>query len=248
MTKAIDRFDDDSEKATFMEQMRNMRPDLFFPESWNDGQKAKAAEMVRPGKMRTSLFTSIPMVCHAEKCVFADVCPLMKQNLAPKGNPCPIEMSAVQQFMVEYMTQLGVEPDDLIEVAMVRDLVDLEIQTMRTTWLRSKEHFIQDNVVGVDAEGNPIMRKELHLAIEYDDRILRRKKSLREQLLATREARAKVGQGTQDTAQMVAKLVDQANQLHADREKALRKQLGYADDYDDYIDAEVIPPEPEDES
>lgn len=243
---AVEQFDEDGEdKKRFLEQMQQLRPDLFFPEGWTKEQKEKAADMVRPMKMRTSLFTSIPMRCYAEKCQFADICPLMQEGLAPKGLPCPIEMSAVQQFMTEYMLELGVESDNLIEVSMVRDLVDQEIQQMRKTWVLSREHFIQENVIGIDPDGKPILRKELHQAVDFEDRIMRRKKSLREQLLATREARARVGQGVQDTAQAVAKLLEQANKINDTKAKALRARLGYDEDYDEYIDAEVVEPDDE---
>lgn len=229
----------DPQKAKFFEEMESLRPDLFFPESWNSEERATAAEMVRPQKMRTAMFASIPMKCYAEKCRFADICPLMKENLAPKGKPCPIEMAAVQQYMSEYLVELDVNPDNLIEVGMVRDLVDQEIQYLRKTWVLSQEDFIQENPLGVDNKGNVVLRKELHLAVELEDRLHRRKRDLRNQLLATREARAKVGQGQLDTAQAISKVMDQIRQVETAKQKALQAKLGLAEK-DDYIDGEVI--------
>jgi len=46
------------------------------------------------------------------------------------------------------MHQLDVSPDNLVEVSMVRDLVDQEVQYIRKTKLLAKEHFIQENVIG----------------------------------------------------------------------------------------------------
>lgn len=236
---AVEPYD---EKEQFLAEMQAIRPDLFFPEAWNDDQRAKAAEMVRPAKMRTALFTSIPMKCMAERCVFAEICPLLAENLAPKGKPCPIEMAAVKQFMTEYIDELGVDPGNLIEVSMVRDLVDQEIQQMRKTWRLSTDDFIQENPVGVDSDGNVIMRKELHLAVELEDRLHKRKKDLRNQLLATREARAKAGQAQLDTAQAVSKILDDVRKIELAKQKALNAKLGYAE-YDEYIeDAEVVDP------
>lgn len=227
------------DKSKFMKEFENLRPDLFFPESWDSDKKEKAAEMLRPQKTRTSMFSSIPMNCEAEKCVFASTCPLLKESLAPRGNPCPLEMSIVAQFTQEYMDQLDVHPDNLVEVSMVRDLVDQEVQYMRKTKLLAKEHFIQENVIGVDQDGQPILKKELHLAVDLEDRLHKRRKDLRNQLLATREAKAKMGQSQIDSAQAISEIIDKVQSIEIQREKLLKQKLGIYD-IDEYIEVSDI--------
>jgi hypothetical protein len=61
-------------------------------------------------------------------------------------------MSMVSQFTAEYMEQLDVSPENLVEVSMVRDLVDQEVQYLRKTKLLAKEHFIQENIIGIDKD------------------------------------------------------------------------------------------------
>lgn len=221
-------------KSDFMKQFESLRPDLFFPESWSDDEKKRAVELVRPQKTRTSMFSSIPMNCEATKCTFADTCPLLKENLAPKGNPCPIEMSIVAQFTAEYMEQLDVQSDNLVEVSMIRDLVDQEVQYIRKTKLLAKEHFIQENIIGIDHQGQPIIKKELHLAVELEDRLHKRRKDLRNQLLATREAKAKIGQTQLDTAQAISDIIHKVQNIEIEREKLIKKKLGTYDK-NDYI-------------
>lgn len=222
-------------KTKFMKDFESLRPDLFLPESWSEEDKQKAVDMIRPQKMRTSMFSSIPMNCEGSKCIFASTCPLLKENLAPRGNPCPIEMSIVAQFTAEYMEQLDVVPENLVEVSMVRDLVDQEVQYIRKTKLLAKEHFIQENIIGVDNEGSPILKKELHLAVELEDRLHRRRKELRNQLLATREAKAKVGQTQIDTAQAISDIISKVQNFELQREKLLKQKLGTYDK-DEYIE------------
>lgn len=226
-------------KDSFMQKFESLRPDLFFPENWTDEDKEKAAGLIRPQKTRTSMFSSIPMNCEAEKCIFADTCPLLKEKLAPRGNPCPLEMAIVAQFTAEYMEQLDVHPDNLVEVSMVRDLVDQEVQYMRKTKLLAKEHFIQENVIGVDQDGQPILKKELHLAVDLEDRLHKRRKDLRNQLLATREAKAKIGQSQIDSAQAISDIIDKVQSIEIEREKLLKKKLGIYD-VDEYIEVEPI--------
>lgn len=233
----IEKFND---KDKFLKQFESLRPDLFFPEEWSDEDKSKAVELIRPQKTRTTMFSSIPMNCEAAKCIFASTCPLHKENLAPKGNPCPIEMSMVAQFTAEYMEQLEVHPENLVEVSMIRDLVDQEVQYLRKTKLLAKEHFIQENIIGIDHDGNPIMKKELHLAVELEDRLHKRRKDLRNQLLATREAKAKAGQTQIDSAQAISDILYKVQSVQIEKEKLLRKKLGTYE-VDDYIEASELP-------
>jgi len=227
-------------KNNFMKQFESLRPDLFFPDHWTDDQKEKAVDLIRPQKTRSAMFSSIPMNCEAEKCIFASTCPLMKENLAPKNKPCPIEMSMVAQFTAEYLEQLDVNPGNLVEVSMVRDLVDQEVQYLRKTKLLAKEHFIQENIIGIDRDGQPILKKELHLAVELEDKLHKRRKDLRNQLLATREAKAKVGQVQLDTAQAISDIIGRVQAVESQREKLLKKKLGTSE-LDDYIiDSEVV--------
>ena len=55
-------------------------------------------------------------------------------------------MSMVAQFTSEYLDQLDVNPNNLVEVSMVRDLVDQEVQYLRKTKILAKEHFIQEDI------------------------------------------------------------------------------------------------------
>jgi len=235
----IEKFDD---KKKFLKEFESLRPDLFFPENWSEEDKGKAVELVRPQKTRSSMFSSIPMTCEAQKCIFADTCPLLKQNLAPKGNPCPIEMSMVSQFTMEYMEQLDVHAENLVEVSMIRGLVDQEVQYLRKTKLLAKEHFVQENVIGVDENGTPILKKELHLAVELEDKLHKRRKDLRNQLLATREAKAKAGQMQMDSAQAISDILYKVQSIQIEKEKLLKQKLGTYE-LDDYIDSQEVKPE-----
>jgi len=228
------------DKNDFLKQFESLRPDLFFPETWSKEDKEKASELVRPQRTKTSMFSSIPMNCEGSKCTFASTCPLLKENLAPVNNPCPIEMSIVAEFTAEYMDELDVQPDNLVEVSMIRDLVDQEVQYIRKTKLLAKEDFIQENVIGVDQDGQPIMKKELHLAVDLEDKLHKRRKDLRNQLLATREAKAKVGQAQIDSAQAISDIIYKVKEIELQKEKLLKQKLGIYD-VDEYIEVQQLP-------
>jgi hypothetical protein len=111
---------------------------------------------------------------------------------------------------------------------------------MRKTKLLAKEHFIQENVIGIDSNtGEPIMKKELHLAVELEDKLHKRRKDLRNQLLATREAKAKIGQTQLDTAQAISDIMYKVKDIEKEREKLIRKKTGQFE-IDEYIEADVV--------
>jgi hypothetical protein len=122
---------------------------------------------------------------------------------------------------------------------MIRDLVDQEVQYLRKTKLLAKEHFIQENTIGVDEDGQPILKKELHLAVELEDKLHKRRKDLRNQLLATREAKAKAGQMQVDSAQAISDILYKVQAIEIEKEKLLRQKLGTYE-LDDYIEAQTI--------
>ncbi|HJS83617.1 MAG TPA: hypothetical protein VJ742_12360 [Nitrososphaera sp.] len=230
MSKDIEVVED---KDQYLGAFAKLRPDLFFPEGWSDSQRAEAADMIRPQRTRTSMLAAIPLICRGEKCTYANTCPLLAKNLAPVGEKCPLEMAMVSQFTNDYIEELGVDPNSLTEVSMIREMVDLEVQYLRATKVLANEHFIQENIVGIDPQGKPIFRKELHLAVDFEDRIHKRRKDLRNQLLATREARAKAGQGLINSAIALSSAMETVRSIQDEKEKALKQKLGtlYKDDY-----------------
>lgn len=249
MSDEIDRVaDSENGKVAFFREFEKLRPDLMYSEGWSESERDEAVEYLRPARVKTGMLSTIPMFCRGEECAFAQSCPLLKKGLAPVGkSSCPIEMAYVQQFFYDYIRELEVDVDRMAELSIVRDLVDQEIQHIRKTWLLSQEHFIQENVVGIDQDGKVITKKELHQAVEYEDRILKRKEKLRNALLATRESKAKVGQNAADSAQILSSIMDEFRQVELEEEKARRKALGL-EEVDDYIvEAELVEEETEEE-
>ena len=82
------------------------------------------------------------------------------------------------------------------------------------------------------------MKKELHLAVELEDRLHKRRKDLRNQLLATREAKAKAGQMQVDSAQAISEMLYKVQAVQIERDKLLKKKLGTYE-VDSYIEAQT---------
>jgi hypothetical protein len=237
MPNEVEKFES---KEEFLSAFKDLQFEEFLPATYTAKQKEAIAEATKPSRTKTSMFASIPMVCKAEKCSFADTCPLQKQKIAPLNSPCPIEMAMSVQFTGDYIEQLKIDEGNLIELSLVRNLVDYEVQYLRASKFLSKESFIQENVVGIDQNGEVILKKELHLAVELQEKLIKRQKELLKQLMATREAKAKIGLGALDTAQTIASLMGDFRQITAAAEKAQLEKLGMLD-YDAFIEeAEIV--------
>jgi hypothetical protein len=226
-------------KQQFLAQFEENFKKDFLPKTWGAEKRAIVAAETSPGKIKSLMFTSIPMVCKASECMFAQTCPLQTAGNAPEGYPCPYESAIVKNHMADYMEQLDVDVDNLVELSMIRDLVDQEVQYFRKTQALAKDDFIQSFVVGVDSNGDPVISTRLHLAVDYEDKIHKRRSVLFKALLASRESKAKVGLGALDTVQSMSNLVMAAHERVAQRERELKQKLGIVEE-DDYIDADVI--------
>lgn len=225
-------------KAQFLNSFRDLFDDGLVPVDWSPERKARVDELTTDGRLNTARVATIPMICRSSNCPSAAVCPLYAEGLAPQGLPCPIEAKIVVKMMLGLIDELDIDPESINEVGMVRDLVDQEIQQIRKQSLLAQHDIIQDNVIGIDETGEPIMKKELHLAVEWEDRIHRRKAALLKQLLATRESRVKAGAMVIDQAANMAAALGKYQQMQAARDQKLREELGLADK-DDYIESQI---------
>ena len=72
------------------------------------------------------------------------------------------------------------------------------------------------------------------MAVELEDRLHKRRKDLRNQLLATREARAKTGQIQLDTAQTISEIIHKVQSIETENKKLIKRKLGIYD-VDEYI-------------
>lgn len=222
-----------SPKELFLEEMEKVLSDRV-PAKWTDQDIEKAKERTSPTRMKTAMYASIPMVCRGRECPFSGTCEFFREGTHPEGDSCPYEMGLVKAFMADYIEQLDIETDNWMEMGQIRDLVDQEVQLMRKSKYLAKEDFIQENVVGFDSDGDPVMKKELHQAVELEDKIYKRKAQMLKQLLATREARMKAGAQAMDNATAVATMVEKLRKLQSEEDAELKRRLGIID-VDEYI-------------
>lgn len=241
--KILDQMADSPEvydkKAAFMAQMEAIRPDLMYPESWDESKIKKANKTVNSTTAVKQMFSAIPMRCKGDKCPVRLSCDLYKDGIAPVGAKCPIELRLIRDLSEALGQSLAIDFDDFTEVSQLRVIVNQEIQLIRASSHLGEEGFIMENVVGIDDQGQPITKKELSLAVELEDKIHKRLKEYRSQLLATRQERAKITQGDLDSTKAVAKILKEIDAVNSERERLLKRELE-ATLNEDIVDAEIV--------
>ena len=134
-----------------------------------------------------------PQTCAGPKCHMAARCPLQKAFIAPVAHSCPVEQLLMDTWEKQYIEDLGVDIQSKIEIDLVRDMIEADLIDWRTSHEIAKGGLFDWNAVGVTPEGKVITKKEEAIAIGIKLKFKSRKDRLREDLLATRKIRAKLG-------------------------------------------------------
>lgn len=137
----------------------------------------------------------VPLYCGGtEICPFKDDCVFVEIGKIPVASKCPVETELIVFWTARYMKEFEVDPDNYTEVGMITELVELDIYDYRASMILSRPEcaeLTKDIVVGVDGEGRPIVKKEIHKAFELKERVKRRKDKILEYLVGTRREKYK---------------------------------------------------------
>lgn len=121
-------------------------------------------------------------------------CPLQQEKRAPIGKDCWLEVNQIKYWMEKYIEEFQVDGSSLTDLHMISRLCEYDVLEMRATKYL-KEHdqaLLTDFISSYDEAGNPISNKALSPAFELKERIDRMRSKTLKELMATREAKAKL--------------------------------------------------------
>ncbi len=137
----------------------------------------------------------VPLMCGGpEICPFVDDCPFVEINKVPVGRKCPIEKELIAYWVSKYMDEFGVDEQNQSEISLITEMAELDIYDYRCSMILSRAEnaeLVQEIVVGVNADGNPIYNEDIHKAFELKERVKRRKQIILESLVGTRKEKYK---------------------------------------------------------
>lgn len=141
---------------------------------------------------------SVPMLCKADDCPYASVCPLMRSlkrdpeaRKALVGTECRVEKARIVKLFVQLVSDLKITPVQATDVLALTNLVRLYVLENRLIWDLGLYGMIE-SVPGVVAQrtGEVFYKREPNPAEKMLERIRKQIDSLNAQLLASRKDRA----------------------------------------------------------
>lgn len=184
--------------------------DLHPDDYSNVSYTPKEAHKIRThlSHLSTGSSAAIPMMCGGmAKCPFADRCPFVQvdkermdaegptcEKVTPVGRSCLIELNLMNEWTKYYINEYDIEDGSFTELQMVRELAEIELMLWRIKNNLAKAQnaeLVQDVIVGVDKEGNPLTRQESSAFFEMVERLNNRKSKLVKLMVGDRQEKYK---------------------------------------------------------
>jgi hypothetical protein len=136
-----------------------------------------------------------PRIC-SERCLFRPHCPLvaLEQVTMPIGCPCPVEATIMENWSVQMKEALGLDDDDLWSKMLVEYGAMWTVLLMRAQSEPGADKIVVDSYRGVDKEGNALYEKKVNPSISFSQSVQKILQAIGKELIATREAKAKLKQ------------------------------------------------------
>lgn len=183
---------DESYNYPASENVNDMMP-AKTPKGWdmNDQKKQTVEEELQNSHTKHGMYASIPMVCRAEKCPFAEVCWVQQEGKTQKGTRCDLEVSMIVKNLDEYKESLEVDEKDRVDMGLIRELIDLDVQMHRAEMkLAIDGDFMPETVIGMSDKGDEITQPMLHKATDYKEKVSKKRHSILQLLHSTRKDKA----------------------------------------------------------
>ena len=118
------------------------------------------------------LYASIPMLCKGEDCVYATLYPELHGTEVAPGERCPVEVALIMSRYDQYKDDLMIDPEDTVDMSILRDVIDYDIQIVRAeNKVATEGDFVKDVTVGISQTGQEIIQEQITQASEYKQRV-----------------------------------------------------------------------------
>lgn len=155
------------------------------------GIDEKAAEgITRANKITTikhGMLAQVPMICRGSRCPYSATC-YLEPGQRPDNGRCPIEIATILSLFDRYCEHLEVDSEDIVDLTLVKELVDLDVQLLRADhYMAARPEFIEEVPVFVTDDGIAFTRTEVAKVVEYKERIRKERHRILQLLNSTRK-------------------------------------------------------------
>ena len=143
-------------------------------------------------------------------------CPYYLEGVAPVGLACLVELQLIEYWMEKYQNEFNIDDNSITDMHMISRLCEYDVYDMRVTryLAENDQTLLVDFISSYSEDGDPISNKATSAAFEVKERIDRLRSKTLKELMATREAKAKIlttvanGSANMNLAQMKQKFDD----------------------------------------
>ena len=171
--------------------------------SWQYSEKGVQA--MRAVKAISSLkhgaYARVPIICKGEGCPYGNSCHLLKNDLAPKLEPCPFEADKVERLVKGYARDFDIDDLSFTDRVLLKEIVNCDIIIDRCMALMQEEATpVIEMSMGCDKDGNEIFQPNVSKAWEAMERVSKKRNADYQLMLMTRKDRKKDGEEDENNA------------------------------------------------
>ena len=145
---------------------------------WGLSKKGLAARKaaVALNAVKTGMYAPVPITCKGDSCPYSESCAMLPYDLAPEGEPCPVEIAKIEALIQGYISDFDLDDMSFTDRALVNEVVSLDIMLDRCRALMAKEGTpVLDVVIGISEHGEEIRQPAVSKSIEAYEKLTKRK-------------------------------------------------------------------------
>lgn len=143
------------------------------------------------------MFASVPIICREKDCAYKNVC-MVSPASRKLGQRCPMEIAAIlsryEQWCMHFDIDTSgdvIEPKDLVDATLIRDLVNVEIQMLRAeNKIALNGDFMAQTLLDIDKKCQPYFGQIVSPETEFLMTLQDKKIKILNQLNSTRKDKA----------------------------------------------------------
>lgn len=155
-------------------------------------------EVSKVYKMKHGMFAGVPIICKGEECPYKKSC-LLENEEIEVGSRCAMEAAAIIARFESWCDHFGIDVTkdeiksvDVVDVSLIKDLVDNEIQTLRAeNRIAITADFIERNIANIDKQGRIYYENVVSPEANFKLQLMDKRHKILQLLNSTRKDKSK---------------------------------------------------------
>lgn len=158
---------------------------------------------------KTGMYARIPLICKAQGCPYSDTCQLLKYDLAPIGEYCPVETARIEMSACSYAQDIDIDTTSFTDRTLLNEIIGYDIMLERCRALMAKEGTpVIEITTAVNELGDEIKQPTVSKAWEAYERISKKRNEAYQLMMMTRKDNKNNNQETQQSMSEILATID----------------------------------------